>query len=118
MSLDNPMFAQLDQPGIGRYRVPGSPMSFSHDPRETPRRAPILGEHTEAILGDVIGLPDTEIAQLFDAGVVKQGKPKPFILVQISWGSLAPQGARRGQSPPKEKAWAQPAIWSEPKALP
>ncbi|CUX83012.1 MAG: mesaconyl-CoA C1-C4 CoA transferase [Roseibaca calidilacus] len=75
MSLDNPMFAQLDQPGIGRYRVPGSPMSFSHDPRETPRRAPILGEHTEAILGDVIGLPDTEIAQLFDAGVVKQGKP-------------------------------------------
>lgn len=75
MSLDNPMFAQLDQPGIGRYRVPGTPMAFSHDPREAPVRAPILGEHTEAILGDVIGLPDTEIAQLFDTGVVQQGKP-------------------------------------------
>ena len=75
MSLDNPMFAQLDQPGIGRYRVPGTPMAFSHDPREAPVRAPVLGEHTEAILGDVMGLPATEIASLFDAGVVRQGKP-------------------------------------------
>lgn len=74
MSLDNPMFTELDQPGIGRYRVPGTPMAFSHDPREVPRRAPDLGEHTEAILGDVIGLPDNEIASLFDAGVVKQSK--------------------------------------------
>ena len=73
MSLDNPMFTELDQPGIGSYRVPGTPMAFSRDPRDVPVRAPILGEHTEAILADVIGLPDTEIASLFDAGVVSQG---------------------------------------------
>jgi 2-methylfumaryl-CoA isomerase len=30
-----------------------------------------LGAHTEEVLGDVVGLCDTEIAQLFDRGVVQ-----------------------------------------------
>jgi 2-methylfumaryl-CoA isomerase len=72
LSLDNPMFSRIEQPGIGAYRVPGTPMAFSSDPREAPRRAPVLGEHTEEILGDVAGLPDAEIASLFDQGVVSQ----------------------------------------------
>jgi 2-methylfumaryl-CoA isomerase len=72
LSLANPMFARIEQPGIGAYRVPGTPMSFSDEARETPVRAPVLGEHTEEILADVAGLPDTEIAALFDAGLVVQ----------------------------------------------
>jgi 2-methylfumaryl-CoA isomerase len=72
LSLANPMFARVEQPGIGAYRVPGTPMAFSGDPRETPGRAPVLGEHTEEILGDVAGLPDNVIASLFDEGVVRQ----------------------------------------------
>lgn len=72
LTPDNPMFARIEQPGIGTYRVPGTPFAFSADPREAPRPAPLLGEHTEEILGDVLGLPDTEIAALFDAGVVNQ----------------------------------------------
>jgi 2-methylfumaryl-CoA isomerase len=72
LSLENPMFSRVEQPGIGAYRVPGTPMAFSADPREAPVRAPVLGEHTEEILGDVAGLPDGEIAALFDAGVVSQ----------------------------------------------
>lgn len=72
LSLDNPMFSRIEQPGIGAFRVPGTPMSFSSDARDMPRRAPLLGEHTEAILGDVARLPDTEIASLFDAGIVHQ----------------------------------------------
>ncbi|KPQ17224.1 MAG: mesaconyl-CoA C1-C4 CoA transferase [Rhodobacteraceae bacterium HLUCCO18] len=72
LSLANPMFSRLEQPGIGAYRVPGTPMSISGEAREAPVRAPLLGEHTEEILGDVAGLPDTEIAALFDAGIVAQ----------------------------------------------
>jgi 2-methylfumaryl-CoA isomerase len=72
LSLANPMFSRLEQPGIGAYRVPGTPMAFSGDRREAPVRAPVLGEHTEEILGDVAGLPDAEIATLFDQGVVRQ----------------------------------------------
>ena len=34
------------------------------------RRAPLLGEHTEEVLADVIGLSATEIGRLHDEGVV------------------------------------------------
>jgi 2-methylfumaryl-CoA isomerase len=33
-------------------------------------KAPQLGEHTEEILGDVVGMSDREISQLFDGGIV------------------------------------------------
>ncbi len=75
LSLKNPMFSRIEQPGIGAYRVPGSPMNITGEVRASPARAPMLGEHTEEILGDVAGLPDAEIAALFDAGVVAQAVP-------------------------------------------
>lgn len=71
----NPMMALLDQPGIGRYPVPGLPLTSSAFAREDPRPAPALGEHTEAILADVAGLASGEIARLFDEGVVAGPRP-------------------------------------------
>ena len=70
LSLDNPMFSEVDQPGIGRYPVPGTPFDFSALAREPAAPAPALGAHTEEILADVAGLPEGEIGRLFDAGVV------------------------------------------------
>jgi 2-methylfumaryl-CoA isomerase len=70
LSPDNPMFAVLDQPGVGAYPAPGSPFDFSAASREPPRPAPRLGEHTEAILADVLGLGSGAIGALMDAGVV------------------------------------------------
>jgi 2-methylfumaryl-CoA isomerase len=66
----NPMFADVDQPGIGRYPVPASPLTFSGAATPPPAPAPILGAHTEEVLADVAGLPSHEIAQLFDQGIV------------------------------------------------
>jgi 2-methylfumaryl-CoA isomerase len=71
LSEDNPMFKLLMQPGLGRFPVPGHPATFSAHAREAPQPAPQLGAHTEEVLGDVAGLSDTEIAQLFDSGVVQ-----------------------------------------------
>ena len=71
LSDDNPMFRVLDQPGLGRFPVPGHPAVFGAHARAAPVPAPALGADTEAVLGDVAGLSDTEIAQLFDAGVVQ-----------------------------------------------
>ncbi|MRH19546.1 CoA transferase [Rhodovulum strictum] len=70
-SSANPIFAQIDQPGIGSYPVPGSPFAFSAAGREPPAPAPLLGQHTEEILADVAGLPGGEIARLFDEGIVR-----------------------------------------------
>jgi 2-methylfumaryl-CoA isomerase len=66
----NPLFADVDQPGIGRYPMPGLPLEFSVAPREPTRSAPRLGEHTDAVLSEVLGLPGGEITRLHDAGIV------------------------------------------------
>ncbi|WP_373067600.1 CoA transferase [Thioalkalivibrio sp.] len=71
LSDANPMFQTLDQPGLGRFPVPGHPAVFSGHVRESPSPAPALGADTEAVLGDVMGLCDAEIAGLFDMGVVQ-----------------------------------------------
>jgi 2-methylfumaryl-CoA isomerase len=66
----NPMFEEVEQPGIGTYLMPGSPLNFETNPRLPPRRAPLLGEHTDEVLADVLGLTDAEIGRLYDDGVV------------------------------------------------
>jgi 2-methylfumaryl-CoA isomerase len=60
----------LEQPSIGRYLVPGSPLQFSSVPRETPRRAPVLGEHTDEVLAEVLGFSDRAIGRLRDKRIV------------------------------------------------
>lgn len=66
----NPMFASIEQPGIGRYLVPGSPLAFSAAPRQAPVRAPRLGEHTDEVLADVLGLSSGAIGTLRDKRIV------------------------------------------------
>jgi 2-methylfumaryl-CoA isomerase len=68
-SSANPLFAEIDQPGIGRYPMPGLPLDFSASPRQPTRPAPRLGEHTEQVLSEVLGLSSGEIARLSDAGI-------------------------------------------------
>jgi 2-methylfumaryl-CoA isomerase len=69
-STANPLFAEIDQPGIGRYLAPGLPLDFSAAPRQPTRPAPLLGEHTDSVLGEVLGLGAAEIGRLHDAGIV------------------------------------------------
>ena len=69
-STVNPMFAEVDQPGIGTYLMPGSPLAFSGAERLRPKRAPLLGEHTDEVLAGVLGLSDGEIGRLHDQGIV------------------------------------------------
>jgi 2-methylfumaryl-CoA isomerase len=69
-SVANPMFEEVDQPGIGTYLMPGSPLAFGGISRPPVRRAPLLGEHTDEILATLLGLGDGEIGRLHDDGVV------------------------------------------------
>ncbi|MDS4069359.1 MAG: CoA transferase [Candidatus Competibacter sp.] len=70
LSTQHPMFGMIEQPGIGEYLVPGSPFEFGEFEREPPRRASVLGEHTDEILSGILGLSDHEISQLHEAKVV------------------------------------------------
>ncbi|MBV8121909.1 MAG: CoA transferase [Alphaproteobacteria bacterium] len=66
----NPLFAMVEQPGIGRYLLPGLPLDFGASPRLPPRPAPLLGEHSDAVLSEVLGLSSAEIGRMHDAGIV------------------------------------------------
>ena len=69
-STQNPMFSMLDHPGIGSFLTPGSPLRFEGADSLEPSRAPLLGEHTDEILSERLGMSEGEIARLHDAGVV------------------------------------------------
>jgi 2-methylfumaryl-CoA isomerase len=69
-SQDNPMFKTIEQPGVGRYLAPGSPLDFSAADRIPPGPAPRLGEHTEQVLVELLGLGSAEFGRLHDRGIV------------------------------------------------
>ena len=69
-STDNPLFGLVEDPGIGRYLMPGLPLDFSAEPRAAPRPAPRLGADTDDILAGLLSLPAGEIARLHDRGIV------------------------------------------------
>jgi 2-methylfumaryl-CoA isomerase len=66
---DTSLFTYLDQPGIGLVPSTRSPIRIAGaytDPRPSPR----LGEDTDRVLGEVLGLDDHQIGGLHDRGVV------------------------------------------------
>jgi 2-methylfumaryl-CoA isomerase len=74
-STENPMFAEIEHPGVGRYLAPTSPIDPAGVGRVPVRRAPLLGEHTEEVLAEVLELTDAEIGDLLARGVVAGPKP-------------------------------------------
>jgi 2-methylfumaryl-CoA isomerase len=66
----NALFEEVEHPGVGRYAMPGAPLWFDGVERVPVRRAPTLGEHTDEILADLLGLSDAEIGRLHDTGTV------------------------------------------------
>jgi 2-methylfumaryl-CoA isomerase len=70
LSLANPMFATLDQPGVGALLAAASPLNFSRVPRVPIAPAPQLGQHTDEILLDVLGLTESDVGLLHDDGIV------------------------------------------------
>lgn len=72
-STDNPLFDRVQQPGIGDLLIPSNPAHFTALQREPPTPAPQLGQHTEEILADTLGLSAAEIADLHDRKIVASG---------------------------------------------
>ena len=60
---------EVDHPERGPYLSVGNPVKLSGSPSEVVR-SPLLGEHTEEIMRDVVGLTDEEIAEAKEDGVI------------------------------------------------
>ena len=69
-SVDGGLFREVDQPQIGTYLSPGSPLAFDGALAVEPTPAPRLGEHTDEILADDLGLTTAEIGSLRANGTV------------------------------------------------
>ena len=68
-SVANPIFAEVEQQGVGTLLANTVPLRFDLGQR-APAPAPRLGEHTEAILTGLLGLSSAQYGKLIDAGVV------------------------------------------------
>ena len=64
------MIVEFEYPGAGTFRVAGSPAKLGSEPIPPVRRPPLLGEHTDSILRELVGLSDDDIANLRAEGAV------------------------------------------------
>src|SRR5262249_27474186 len=61
---------EMDHPRVGKVRMVGAPVRLSETPGSVRTPAPLLGEHTDRVLTDLLGLGASEIASLRAAGAI------------------------------------------------
>jgi benzylsuccinate CoA-transferase BbsF subunit len=64
------LFPELDHPRLGKHHAVASPFQLSKTPCEL-TRAPLLGEHNEYVLKEILGMSDDEVADLVISGVLE-----------------------------------------------
>jgi 2-methylfumaryl-CoA isomerase len=65
----NPMFRIVQQAGVGPVLSPATPLDFGIG-RLPAQPAPGLGQHTEEVLTEILGISASEFGQLHDQGIV------------------------------------------------
>ena len=66
---DTGTVVEVDHPTRGKYLTVGNPVKMSDSITEV-KRSPLLGEHTEEILGKVLGYSAKEIAEIKASGAI------------------------------------------------
>jgi CoA:oxalate CoA-transferase len=66
------MLVDIDQPRVGKMKIAGSPIRLSETPGSVYAPAPLLGEHSEAILKETLGYAQAEIDTLKLEGVINK----------------------------------------------
>lgn len=64
------MIIELEHPVAGRQKMPNTPLKFSQTPIALEEPAPLLGQHTEQVLGEWLGLSAEELAALRAEGTI------------------------------------------------
>ena len=67
--IANKWIAEVDDPTLGKVRVPGIPVTLSKTPGKVRALAPELGQHTEEVLIEILGYTWDDLAKLREAGV-------------------------------------------------
>jgi CoA:oxalate CoA-transferase len=65
------MIVEYDHPDVGKVRLPGNPIKMSGMEGTISKPAPRIGEHTDAVLRELLNLSEQQIAALRARGAVK-----------------------------------------------
>ena len=71
----NPILSSVEHVSGATYLTPGAPATLPTRTRRGAERAPHLGEHTEEMLGEVLGLASATIGDLVARGVAGLASP-------------------------------------------
>ena len=64
------LVSEVEHPLLGRIRVMGRSINLPAHPPGPPTRAPMLGEHTDAVLRELLGCDDARLRELRESGVI------------------------------------------------
>ena len=65
------MLVEIDQPVVGKMKICGSPFRLSETPGRVAAPAPMLGEHSEQVLREMLGYSQEKIDRLQSDGIIK-----------------------------------------------
>ena len=69
---------EVDHPARGPYLTVGNPVKMSDSITEV-KRSPLLGEHNEEILRDVLGFSESELAEIKQSGAIGSDARAPAV---------------------------------------
>ena len=67
---DREMLVDVHHPIAGKLQIAGPPVKMSKTPGNISKAAPMLGEHTEEVLRNLLAYGDEDIQRLKDEGVI------------------------------------------------
>jgi CoA:oxalate CoA-transferase len=75
------MLVEVEHPKGFRLKVPNTPVKLTRTPGGVKGPPPAIGEHTDQVLRELLGLSDEQIATLREAGAVYGPLPSPVPLL-------------------------------------
>ncbi len=79
VSLTNPIWERIETIGVGSHHAAGTPIRAQGESRRAMTPAPLLGQHTDEVLLDVLGLDSGAVGRLHDAGIVAGAERDPTV---------------------------------------
>jgi 2-methylfumaryl-CoA isomerase len=79
VSVENPIWDRIETVGVGSHLAAGNAVRALGEAPTWVRPAPLIGQHTEEILAEVLALDSGEIGKLHDAGVVAGPDKDPTV---------------------------------------
>ena len=64
------MVKEIDHPTCGQMKLVNTPVKYSYSEPSIRTSPPLLGQHTDEILRDILGMDASEIEELKGEGVV------------------------------------------------